>query len=164
MFESEILDEMGHIAEPDEVNSELAVCLGTEDDRAVFYLTEDKSIFISQADISKFQMAKAAIWAGIRILSEEAHIPLDKLDRLLLGGGFGAFAHRRNSALLGIIPRECKGKTTKLGNIALAGAVSAALSAEARGELARIQKAVQVIDLPTHPSFNDAYVDGMIFE
>jgi len=48
------LDEMGHIVEPDETDSELARYIGEEDDRAVFYLTEDKRIFISQADISKF--------------------------------------------------------------------------------------------------------------
>ena len=83
---------------------------------------------------------------------------------LRLGGGFGAFAHRRNSALLGIIPQECKGKTVKLGNTSLAGAISAALSEEARAELLRIQKLVQVIDLPTHPSFNDAFTDAMFFE
>ena len=46
----------------------------------------------------------------------------------------------------------------------LAGAISAALSEEARAELLRIQKFVQVIDLPTHPSFNDAFTDAMFFE
>lgn len=46
----------------------------------------------------------------------------------------------------------------------LAGAISAALSEEARAELLRIQKLVQVIDLPTHPSFNDAFTDAMFFE
>lgn len=45
----------------------------------------------------------------------------------------------------------------------LAGATSAALSEEARCELERIQKLVRVIDLPSHPSFNDAYLDSMFF-
>ena len=94
LFEEDILDEMGHIAGPDEVDSELARFLGTEDGRPVFYLTEDKRMFLSQADVSKFQMAKAAIAAGISILSEETGTPMSSLDKLLLGGGFGAFAHR----------------------------------------------------------------------
>ena len=164
LYEEEILDEMGHIAEADETDSELARYIGTEDGRTVFYLTEDKEVFISQADISKFQMAKAAIGAGIQILVEETGISLQSLEKLRLGGGFGAFAHRRNSALLGVIPQECKGKTVKLGNTALASAISAALSEKARDELLRIQKLVQVIDLPTHPSFNDAFTDAMFFE
>ena len=164
MREEEILDEMGHISDPDEVDSELAKYIGEEDGRAGFYITEDKKLFISQADISKFQMAKAAVWAGIRVLSEEAGVSLSALDKLLLGGGFGAFAHRRYSTILGIIPVESRGKTVKLGNTALAGAVSAALSDKARSELSRIQKNVTVIDIPTHPSFDDAFVDGMIFE
>ena len=164
LYEEEILDELGHIADADETDSELARYIGEEDGRTVFYLTEDRDIFISQADISKFQMAKAAIAAGIRILAEETGISLRSLEKLRLGGGFGAFAHRRNSALLGIIPQECKGKTVKLGNTALAGAVSAALSEEARAELLRIRKLVRVIDLPTHPSFSDALTDAMFFE
>ena len=44
------------------------------------------------------------------------------------------------------------------------GAVSAALSEEARAELLRIRKLVRVIDLPTHPSFSDAFTDAMFFE
>ena len=164
LYEEEILDEMGHIVDPEETDSELARYIGTEGGRAVFYLTENHRIYVSQADISKFQLAKAAVSAGIRILAEEDGISLSGLDKLLLGGGFGSFAHRRNSAMLGIIPTECKGKTVKLGNVALAGAISAALSEEARGELCRIRELVQVIDLPTHPSFNDVFTDAMIFE
>ena len=164
LYEEETLDEMGHLADPDETDSKLARFLGTEDGKPVFYLTEDKKTFITQADISKFQLAKAAISAGISILAEESGISLSELEKLLLGGGFGSFAHRRNSALLGIIPRECKGRTVKLGNVALAGVISAAVSEKAREELSRIQKAVRVIDLPTHPSFDEAYVDGMLFE
>ena len=164
MLREGVLDEMGHIAEADEVSPEMARFLGEEDDRAVFYLTMDRKLFISQADISKFQMAKAAIYAGVCVLAEEAGVQPAGLEKLLLGGGFGAFAHRSSSAVLGIIPKECKGRTVKMGNTALAGAVSAALSGEARKELERIQKIVKVIDLPTHPSFSDAYTDGMFFE
>ena len=47
---------------------------------------------------------------------------------------------------------------------ASAGAIAGAWSEDARKELSRIQKLVQVIDLPTHPSFSDAYMDGMVFE
>ncbi len=50
------------------------------------------------------------------------------------------------------------------GGAALAGVSSAALSEDARAELSRMQKLVRVIDLPTHPSFNDEFVDGMMFE
>ena len=164
LYEEGILDEMGHIAEPDETDSDLAGLIGEEEDRAVFYLTEDRKIFLSQADISKFQMAKAAISAGIQVLSEEAGTSVEDLDGLLLGGGFGAFAHRKNAALLGIIPDELLEKSEKLGNIALAGAISAALSGRARRDLEELRGRVQVIDLPTHPSFNDAYTDGMLFE
>ena len=124
---------------------------------------EEKLYYLDFATLENF-MRDVFVAAGVRILAEETGISLRSLEKLRLGGGFGAFAHRRNSALLGIIPQECKGKTVKLGNTALAGAVSAALSEEARAELLRIRKLVRVIDLPTHPSFSDAFTDAMFFE
>ena len=164
LYEHEILDEMGHIASAEEAEPELARYIGQENGSPVFYLTEDHTIFISQADISKFQLAKAAVSAGISILADEENVPLDQIDRCLLGGGFGTFVQEKNAALLGLIPSECAGRTCKLGNSALAGAVSAAISESARAELERIRGLVKVIDLPTHPDFSDAYVDGMMFE
>lgn len=164
LFREEVLDELGHIVDPEETDSPLAKYIGTEEGRNVFYLTEDKKVFLSQEDISKFMLAKAAIYAAIRILSKETDTRLSDLGKLVLGGAFGTFAHRSNAAILGIIPKECKGKTMKSGNIVLAGASSAALSETAREELLGIQKRVQVIDLPTHPMFNDAFMDGMFIE
>ena len=38
------------------------------------------------------------------------------------------------------------------------------IAEDARKELNQIQKDVQVIDLPTHPMFSDAFMDGMIIE
>ena len=164
LYEEEILDEIGHIVDPEETGSELARCIGEEAGHTVFYLTEDKSIFISQADISKFQMAKAAISAGITVLAKESGIKISDLKHLLLSGGFSAFGHRRTAAMLGIIPKECKGKTSKMGNLGLSGAISAALSEDARRELERLHERIRVIDLPTHPDFSDAYTEGMFFE
>ncbi|MCR4893427.1 MAG: ATP-binding protein, partial [Eubacteriales bacterium] len=114
--------------------------------------------------ISKFQLAKAAVAAGIRILAQEENISLSDIDRLILGGGFGSFAHRKNAALLGIIPQECVDRSEKLGNTALAGAISAALSGKARNELSRLQKIVSAVDLSTHSSFSTEFMDAMTFE
>ena len=164
MYEEEILDELGHIADPDEVDSPLAKHIGEKDGHRVFFLTEEEDILISQADISKFQLAKAAVAAGIRILAQEENISLSDIDRLILGGGFGSFAHRKNAALLGIIPQECVDRSEKLGNTALAGAISAALSEKARNELSRLQKIVSAVDLSTHSSFSTEFMDAMTFE
>ena len=75
-----------------------------------------------------------------------------------------SFAHRKNAALLGIIPQECVDRSEKLGNTALAGAISAALSEKARNELSRLQKIVSAVDLSTHSSFSTEFMDAMTFE
>ncbi|MDO4491236.1 MAG: ASKHA domain-containing protein [Lachnospiraceae bacterium] len=164
MFEEEILDELGHIADPEDVDSELVEYIGEEEGRTVFYLTKEKNIYISQVDISKFQLAKAAIASGVQILAMEQNISLSQVERLLMGGGFGAFADKNSAAVLGLIPQECLGKSRKLGNVSLTGAISAVFSEEARREMGRIASRVQVMDLPAHPCFNDMYTDNMFFE
>lgn len=164
MYRLEVLDELGHIVPADEADPEAARFIGEAEGSRVFFLTEDKKVFITQKDISKFQLAKAAISAGIQILAEEYGIRLNDISRVCLAGGFGAFVRPDNAAAIGLIPSELLQKAELLGNASIAGASSAALSAEARDKMRAIRDSVRFIDLPTHPSFSDAYVDGMMFE
>lgn len=164
MYRLEVLDEMGHIVPPDEAAPEAEPFIGEAEGARVFFLTENKKVFITQADISKFQLAKAAISAGIHILAEEYGIRLKDISRVCLAGGFGTFVRPNNAAAIGLIPSELLNKAELLGNASAAGAASAALSAEAERTLCRLRDGVRYINLPTHPSFGDAYVDGMLFE
>ena len=163
MYRLDALDEMGHIASPEDVAPEVAPLLGEVDGGRVFFLTENKKVFITQADISKFQLAKAAISAGIRILAEESGLRLTEISDVLLAGGFGAFARPSNAAAIGLIPGELLSRARLMGNTAAAGAASAAVSGEARARLSAIRDSVRCVELPTHPSFGDAYVEGMLF-
>ena len=163
MYRLNVLDEMGRIVSPDEVAPEVAPLIGEAEGSRVFFLTENHRVFITQSDISKFQLAKAAISAGIQILTEECGIRLRDISRVCLAGGFGAFVRPDNAAAIGLIPSELLDRAEKLGNASGAGAISAALSGEARAKLQSIRDNVRYINLPTHPSFGDAYVEGMLF-
>jgi len=164
MYRMNALDEMGRIALPEEADPAIAPMIGTVDGEKVFFLTENRKVYITQADISKFQLAKAAISAGIRILAEELGIRVEDISKVYLAGGFGTFVRPGNAAAIGLIPSELLGKAEMVGNAAVAGAASAALSEEARAHLLRIRSSIHYVDLPTHPSFADAYVEGMLFE
>lgn len=164
MYRLEVLDEMGRIIPPDEASPEAARFIGEAEGGRVFFLTGDKKVYITQSDISKFQLAKAAISAGIHILAEEYGIRLKDISRVCLAGGFGTFVRPNNAAALGLIPSELLDKAELLGNASIAGASSAALSEKAGETMRRLCGGVRYINLPTHPSFNDAYVDGMLFE
>lgn len=159
-----ILDEMGRIADPDVAAPEVRRFIGEENGGRVFYLTDNHRVFVTQADINKFQLAKAAISAGIRILLEEYGIGSDDVDRVCLTGGFGTFVRLNSAGAIGLIPSELLDRARMLGNASEAGAISAALSDEAREQMGRIQSSIRFVDLPSHPSFSDAYVDGLMFE
>jgi uncharacterized 2Fe-2S/4Fe-4S cluster protein (DUF4445 family) len=50
-----------------------------------------KPIYLTQRDIREVQLAKAAIFAGIKILLKEVNIPQEDIQKILLAGAFGNF-------------------------------------------------------------------------
>ena len=54
--------------------------------------------------------------------------------------------------------------TQTVGNAAGEGAISAAISKEAREQAKKIQEHMHYIELSMHPKFSDAYMDLMYFE
>jgi len=159
----EILDEQGHIPEEDEVSAEFLPFIGREHGERVFYLTKDHAIYITQGDISRFQLAKAAVYAGIQVLLYEYGIHERDIAKVFLAGGFGAFVNVDAASSVGLIPATLLKRSNCLGNSSLAGAAAAALQAEARTRMEAISRSIRVIELPTHKMFDDAYVEGMFF-
>nr|MBQ8252467.1 DUF4445 domain-containing protein [Lachnospiraceae bacterium] len=77
---------------------------------------------IYREDIRKLQMAKAAIFAGIRILLEESGTKADEVERVYLAGGFGYKLNVEAACKIGLIPDNWAERTIAVGNTALAGA------------------------------------------
>lgn len=159
------VDETGRIMDAGEAPAEALPFLGeTEEDGRVFYLTEDRSICVTQKDLRSLQLAKAAIAAGAEILAKEYGVPLEQVSSLLLAGGFGSFIRPESAGRIGLIPPALLPVTRAVGNAAGEGAVSAALSSGARRELSEIRAASRYLELSRHPGFNDCYLNAMMFE
>jgi len=163
MIALELLDEQGHIASPDETEPELAGFLGAEHGQRVFYLTPDRSIYITREDISRFQVAKAAVYAGIQVLLHEAGLRERDIERVWLAGGFSSFATIDDASTVGLIPGAFAKKAVSLGNASVIGAADAALQADTRAAMKELSRRIRIVELPTHPVFGDAYVEGMMF-
>ena len=111
----------------------------------------------------QFQLAKAAIHAGIITLCEYAGVDLDDVRTLYIAGGLG-FSLRGKSALrTGLIPRPFAKKIRAVGNSSLAGA-AACLSPDARTRAAEIAKSIRICELNGYDAFSDRFIDGMSFE
>lgn len=129
------------------------------DDR--FLITD--SIWLSQKDVRQFQLAKAAIFAGITTLCSAAGIAPEQLERLYIAGGLGFYLREASALDAGLIPRAFEGRITPLGNSALAGALQC-LNDSARARACTIADSAKILDLNGNPEFSDHFVEAMSFE
>lgn len=118
-----------------------------------------KQVSITQQDIREFQLAKAAIAAGIQLLLNQLKISYREIGKVFIAGGFGNFLNIQNVIRTGLI--ECEEeKIVKLGNTALIGAKMFLFENEIFTQ--------QILDKSTHVSlegdstFQDVYIDKMM--
>lgn len=118
------------------------------------------NVSLTQKDINEFQLAKAAIAAGITILSRNLGIQITEIDKVYIAGGFGTYINLSHVVRTGMIelPEE---KIHKMGNTALIGAKTFLFNdTEITTEI--LQKTSH-INLEGDPGFQDIYVDKMLF-
>lgn len=89
--------------------------------------SEGESIKLYQKDIREFQMAKAAIRAGVEILLKEYGCQIDEVKKIYLAGGFGTHLSEEDVISTGILPEEFRSKIMSIGNGALQGAIQAGI-------------------------------------
>ena len=117
----------------------------------------DEPFWFRQQDIRALQMAKAAVFAGIRILLEEAGLSEDAIEKVYLAGGFGYRLSVEAACKIGLIPSLWRERTTAAGNTALAGAYLYARGADTED----IIKHTKSINLAEKDHFNEYYLQAM---
>lgn len=155
LLRREVIDETGALDE--ECGGELEFRI--DDQR--FYLREH--IWLSQKDIRQFQLAKAAIHAGIETLCESAGLRCKDIGKLYVAGGLGYYLAQESMLNTGLIPRSFAGKLETPGNTALAGAVRCLLERE-RQTLCSIADSIEICELTCRSDFSDRFIDAMCFE
>ena len=80
-----------------------------------------QKLALYQKDIREFQMAKAAIRAGVEMLMKEYGCKPEEIRHVYLAGGFGVNLSERDAVITGILPGEFEGKMEAVGNSALKG-------------------------------------------
>jgi uncharacterized 2Fe-2S/4Fe-4S cluster protein (DUF4445 family) len=114
---------------------------------------------ITQNDVRAIQLAKAALYAGARLLMDRMGI--DKLERITLAGAFGSHIDVKYAMVLGMIPDCDLAKVTSAGNAAGTGARIALLNRAARDEIARVVKQVEKVETAVEPRFQEHFVHAM---
>jgi len=163
-----IIDETGRMASQDEVLDEYKHRLIDHRPIKEFVLYKheqiDKMITFTQQDVREVQLAKAAIYAGIKILLKEKKISFDQIEKMYVGGGFGNFMNHDSAVAIGMIPRELADRIESVGNCAGSGAQMYLCSKELRATAESIIDKVEYIELARAIDFQDYFVDAMMIE
>lgn len=113
-------------------------------------------ILVTQGDVRAIQLAKSALYAGARLLMDEFGI--ERLDRVILAGAFGAHISPLHALVLGMIPDCAPEKVTSAGNAAGTGARIALCSRAARREIEAEVTRITRIETAIAPRFQEHFV------
>ncbi|OIP86418.1 MAG: drug:proton antiporter, partial [Rhodobacterales bacterium CG2_30_65_12] len=113
-------------------------------------------ITVTNNDIREIQMAKAALYAGARLLMDKRGV--DAPDRVVLAGAFGAHISPKHAMVLGMIPDVPLEKVVSAGNAAGTGARIALLNIGARAEIEALVRKIEKIETAIEPRFQEHFV------
>jgi uncharacterized 2Fe-2S/4Fe-4S cluster protein (DUF4445 family) len=128
------------------------------------YLIHDGSaeggprITVTQGDIRAIQLAKSALYAGARLLMDVRGV--DKVDRVVLAGAFGAHISAKHAMVLGMIPDVVLDQVQSAGNAAGTGARIALCNTDARRDIERVVREITKIETAIEPKFQEHFVNA----
>ncbi len=133
---------------------EYVVCWADESDSG-------QDIILSEVDIDNLMRAKAAIFAGFSVLADSVGVPLESVEQVLIGGGFGQYINVEKAVQIGLLPDLPWEKFNFLGNTSLKGAYLALLDRKSRNEIYEIANKMTYIELSADNRFFDAFTSAM---
>ncbi|WP_299193658.1 ASKHA domain-containing protein [uncultured Erythrobacter sp.] len=118
-------------------------------------------IWVKQTDIRSVQLAKAALAAGVRLLTD--HLGCETFDEVLLAGAFGNHLDADYVARIGIIPGAEAAQISSIGNAAGMGAAMAMFNRAEQRKLVEAVRKIEKVETATEPKFQDYFVEAMAF-
>lgn len=119
----------------------------------------ENTIRITQNDVRAIQLAKAALYAGIRLLMDRMHV--DTVERIRLAGAFGNHIDVKYAMILGLIPDCDLDNVSSAGNAAGIGARIALLDKKARGEIEETVRRIEKVETAIEPKFQEHFIGAM---
>ena len=114
---------------------------------------------ITQNDVRAIQLAKAALYAGIRLLMD--HMGAEQVERIRLAGAFGSHIDVKYAMVLGMIPDCDLRQVSSAGNAAGTGARIALLDQSSRRTIEELVRRVEKIETAIEPKFQAHFVEAM---
>lgn len=166
LFITGVVDKAGHInlnlspinprIRSGEHGAEYVIAWAAETDQG-------QDVVITDVDIDNLKRAKAAIYAGFKILAESASVPLELVEQFLIGGSFGKYINIEKAIQIGLLPDITWDRFQFLGNTSIRGAYFALLDWKAREKIADIASRMTYIELSSDNSFFEAFTSALFF-
>ena len=144
MLVNDLIDETGLLKEP-------------------FIISAEKNIQVIQQDIREIQLAKSAIYSGVKILMNLAGLTFSDIDALYLAGGFGNYINIKSAIQIGLLPYELSDKIYPVGNSAGIGALQYLKSNDFEEKTVKILKDTGYIELSNIDEFTMEFALNMDF-
>ena len=119
----------------------------------------EQTIRVTQNDVRAIQMAKAALYAGVRLLMDKLEI--QTVGKIRLAGAFGSHIDMKYAMVLGLIPDCDLARVQSAGNAAGTGARIALLNKAARDEIEAVVRRIEKIETAVEPLFQQHFVEAM---
>ncbi len=106
-----------------------------------------KRIFITESDIENVIIAKAAIFAAMKILLKRLDLDFSAIDNFYIAGAFGNYINIDSAVSIGLIPDLPRERFQYVGNTSIRGAKLTAFYNEAFNKIIELRQAITYYDL-----------------
>ena len=118
-------------------------------------------IVMTHVDVDNLLRAKAAIYAGYSVLADRVGVPLDSVERFLIGGSFGKYINVEKAVQIGLLPDLPWDQFAFLGNTSVKGTYLALLDWAQRDRLSEIASRMTYIELSADNTFYEAFTSAL---
>ncbi len=128
-----------------------------------FSISGDGRVYVNQKDVREIQLAKSAIYSGMKSLLNRRGLTFSDMDALYLAGGFGNYISIRSALRIGLLPSELEGRIFPVGNSAGIGALLYLKSKQFAGWTGETALRTNYIELSNDDNFTVEFAMNMNF-
>ncbi len=122
-----------------------------------------KGVRLTQQDVRKLQLAKAAVVAATEVLLARLGFSLGELKRIALAGAFGTRLGVESAVRIGLLPPVPEERVEFVGNAAAEGGRLFLLSEGFRDMAGLIKGRINYVELAGRPEFQEPFIAAMNF-
>ena len=120
-------------------------------------------VVFTQSDVRAVQLAKAAIMTGVELLTREAGIGIEAVDRFVVAGAFGAHVDVEAAVEIGLFPDLPRQRILTVGNAAGAGVARMLTSADEQRFAAELARRCRYVELSSAADFQKRFMHNIGF-